>query len=152
VFRQQDGRGRRELSPRRSSRSASVSWAVPVSIGIPIGAGSPKDSDRPFEGVIDLIAMKAMYFDADDMGRRSASRTPRGHGRGGTGVAREALRPPLTEKDDKDVLTTAFLEGREIPAETVRALIREQTLARIIQPVLCGSGREQSASSRYSTR
>src|SRR5947209_6977118 len=41
----------------------------PVAVSIPIGAGSVKDSDRPFEGVIDLIAMKALYFDPDDMGK-----------------------------------------------------------------------------------
>src|SRR6202023_127649 len=35
-----------------------------------------------------------------------------------------------------------YLEGREIAAETIRTLLREQTLKRVIQPVLCGSGRE----------
>src|SRR4051812_5696306 len=41
----------------------------PVPVSIPIGAGSVKDSDKPFEGIVDLIAMKAMYFDADDWGK-----------------------------------------------------------------------------------
>src|SRR5581483_341252 len=47
-----------------------------------------------------------------------------------------------TERDDQDRLTSALLEGREIPAATVRQVLREQTLQRFIQPVLCGSGRE----------
>src|SRR5207237_7707506 len=34
------------------------------------------------------------------------------------------------------------LEGRDVPADAVRTLLREQTLHRQIQPVLCGSGRE----------
>src|SRR3954454_1436145 len=41
----------------------------PVPLIIPIGAGSPKDSDKPFAGVIDLIEMKALYFDAADFGK-----------------------------------------------------------------------------------
>src|SRR4051794_16853307 len=42
--------------------------ARPVPIFLPIGAGSPKDSDHPFEGIIDLIALEAVYFDPDDLG------------------------------------------------------------------------------------
>src|SRR4051794_40275443 len=37
--------------------------ARPVPLTVPIGAGSPKDSDRPFAGIIDLLEMKALYFD-----------------------------------------------------------------------------------------
>src|SRR5207244_603846 len=33
-------------------------------------------------------------------------------------------------------------EGRDIPVDTIRQAVREQTLTRHIQPVLCGSGRE----------
>src|SRR3954465_15614014 len=33
---------------------------IPAPVVIPIGAGSIKDSDRPFEAVIDLIEMKAV--------------------------------------------------------------------------------------------
>src|SRR5262249_13062110 len=40
--------------------------------------------------------------------------------------------------------TSAYLEGRDIPADSIRAVIREQTLRRIVQPVLCGSGREHA--------
>src|SRR6476620_4633370 len=36
----------------------------PVAISIPIGSGSIKDSPTPFKGIIDLIEMKALYFDA----------------------------------------------------------------------------------------
>jgi len=67
VRQQMDVVGANFAATRRVDPQASL--GRPVSIGIPIGAGSPKDSDRPFEGVIDLIAMKAMYFDADDMGK-----------------------------------------------------------------------------------
>ena len=63
------------------------------------------------------------------------------HGTGGNFYS-STLFDALTERDDKDRLTSAYLEGRAIPAATIREAIREQTLAGHIQPVLCGSGRE----------
>ena len=55
---------------------------------------------------------------------------------------RERLFDVLTAHDDQDRITSAYLEGKEIPTETIRALLREQTVKRLVQPVLCGSGRE----------
>src|SRR5262245_48244233 len=43
--------------------------ANPVPLLVPIGAGSIKDSDTPFGGVIDLLERKALYFDAGDFGK-----------------------------------------------------------------------------------
>jgi elongation factor G len=37
-----------------------------------------------------------------------------------------------------------YLDGQDVPLPTLRQVIRDQTLARQIQPVLCGSGREHS--------
>ncbi len=42
---------------------------VPLPIVIPIGAGSIKETNTPFVGVIDVLAMKALYFEAADHGR-----------------------------------------------------------------------------------
>src|ERR1043165_3329797 len=42
---------------------------VPAPIIIPIGAGSIKDSHNPFKGIIDLLTMKAFYFDAKSEGK-----------------------------------------------------------------------------------
>src|SRR5436305_4926407 len=39
----------------------------PVALTIPIGSGSPKDSPTPFRGIIDLITMQALFFDAADL-------------------------------------------------------------------------------------
>src|SRR5262249_20951080 len=55
---------------------------------------------------------------------------------------RENLFEILTRFDDKDRLTSAYLEGKEIAPQAIHEAIREQTLARQIHPVLCGSGRE----------
>ena len=48
----------------------------------------------------------------------------------------------LTVHDEQDRITSAYLEGREIGPEVLRQVLREQTIRRHIQPVLCGSGRE----------
>src|SRR3989441_1559676 len=40
----------------------------PLPVTIPIGSGSIKDSPTPFSGIIDLIAMQALYFDPADSG------------------------------------------------------------------------------------
>src|SRR5229473_509947 len=41
----------------------------PVAITVPIGSGSPKDSPTPFTGIIDLIDLRALHFDAADDGK-----------------------------------------------------------------------------------
>src|SRR5437764_6105624 len=38
----------------------------PVPVTVPVGSGSVKDSPTPFAGVIDLLAMEALYFEPDD--------------------------------------------------------------------------------------
>src|SRR5262249_33766842 len=111
-------------------------------VNIPIGSGSPKDSPTPFKGVIDLIEVKALFFDAKDDGKTVHVEPVPEDQKAAVQAWRERLFDVLTAHDDQDRLTSAYLEGREIPADMIRAVIREQTLKRQIQPVLCGSGRE----------
>jgi elongation factor G len=113
----------------------------PVAVNIPIGSGSVKDSPNPFGGLIDLIEMRAFFFEGGD--GKTICREPIPDAlRGEAQSYRERLFDVLTEHDEADRLTTAYLEGREIPPETVRAALREQVLRQQIQPVFCGSGRE----------
>ncbi len=114
----------------------------PAPLTIPIGAGSIKDSPKPFAGIIDLIQMKALYFDANSLGKSFRPDEIPEDMQIDAQHWREYLFEVLTRFDDKDRLTTTYLEGREIPADTIREVLREQTLARQIQPVLAGSGRE----------
>jgi elongation factor G len=114
----------------------------PVPIVIPIGAGSIKDSPKPFAGVIDLIEQKAIYFDADDLGQSMRIEAIPEEEHVEASKYRERLFDALTQHDDKDLITSTVLEGQEPDITKVRQLIREQTLARKIYPVLCGSGRE----------
>jgi len=113
----------------------------PVALSIPIGSGSPKDSARPFEATIDLVTMQALYF-TGDWGKRIETRPVPEDMRAEVKHWRERLFDVLTERDDKDQITSAYLEGKDIPTETLRAVIRTQTLRGDIHPVLCGSGRE----------
>ncbi|HWG44919.1 MAG TPA: elongation factor G [Gemmataceae bacterium] len=114
----------------------------PVAINIPIGSGSVKDSATPFTGIIDLIEMHALYFDPADQGKTFRTEPIPDKLRSTVQSWREKLFDQLTQHDEQDQLTSAYLEGRDIPADTIRAVLREQTLKRLIQPVVCGSGRE----------
>ncbi|MCS6851056.1 MAG: elongation factor G [Gemmataceae bacterium] len=119
--------------------------ARPVPVVIPIGAGGVKDSPRPFAGVIDLVTMEACYFDHTTPSRpdgKIVRREPIPADLLETAQQwRESLIDVLTEADDEDRITTAYLEGRPLAPETLRDLIRRRTLRLDIQPVLCGSGR-----------
>jgi elongation factor G len=114
----------------------------PVALTVPIGSGSIKDSTTPFKGVIDLIEMKALYYDPADQGKTFHGEAIPTEYESYAREWRDRLFDQLTEKDESDRLTTLLLEGKEVPAEAIRAAVREQTLKRLIQPVLAGSGRE----------
>jgi elongation factor G len=114
----------------------------PVPVVIPIGYGSAKDSPTPFRGVIDLVEMKALFFDAGDYGKIVREEAIPAESLDDAKKYREFLFDVLTQADDKDLVTTAVLDGKDPDPERVRQLIREQTLKRLIYPVLSGSGRE----------
>jgi elongation factor G len=115
---------------------------APAPVNIPIGSGSIKDSHAPFRGIIDLLEMKALFFDAKTEGKTFRSEPIPADLEAEARKWRDNLFEILTRNDDKDKITSAYLEGRAIAASTIREVLREQTLARQIQPVLCGSGRE----------
>ncbi len=114
----------------------------PVPIVIPIGSGGAADSRTPFRGVIDLIDMKARFFDAGDLGKTVRTDDIPPENLAEAKKYREELFEVLTQHDEKDLITPAVLEGTEPDPARVRQLVREQTLARKIYPVLSGSGRE----------
>ena len=117
---------------------------TPAPLVIPIGSGSVKDSQTPFRGVIDLLEMKAFFADPQTEGKSFHTTAVPEEMLVDVQHWRENLFEVLTKFDDKDQITSLYLEGKEIPLATLRQVIREQTLARQIQPVLCGSGREHA--------
>ena len=114
----------------------------PVPVVVPIGSGSSKDSPTPFRGVVDLIEWKALFFDPTDYGSTVAAEPVPPEVEAEARKYREALFDALTQHDDKDLITSAVLDGQDPDPAKVRQLIREQTLKRLIYPVLAGSGRE----------
>ena len=114
----------------------------PVPIIIPIGSGGAADSRTPFSGVIDLIEMKAKFFDQGDLGKTVRLTDIPDENLDEAQEYREKLFDALTAHDEKDLITSAVLDGKDPDPAKVRQLVREQCLARIIYPVLAGSGRE----------
>ena len=115
---------------------------IPAPITMPIGAGSIKDGPTPFRGIVDLLQMKAIFYDERTEGKKFRTEEIPADQLAQAQKWRDHLFEILTRHDDKDRITSAYLEGRDIPLETLHEVIRGQTLARLIQPVLCGSGRE----------
>ncbi len=104
--------------------------AVPVTLQLPIGA-----EDR-FEGVIDLIEMKAVYFEGERGAEVSVREIPDAL-RAGAEAGREILVERVAENDEQ--LMMSFLEGHDIEVVELKKAIRRATIANAIAPVLCGS-------------
>ena len=114
--------------------------AHPIVIQLPIGVGAD------FDGVIDLIAMKARTWDASTFGATFADGPiPHAHVPDAS-RAREAMLEAIADLDDE--LMAAWVAGRELTAETIRAALRRVTLgqrrgdSRRGVPVLVGSAFE----------
>jgi elongation factor G len=104
--------------------------ATPVCIQLPIG------SEANFQGVIDLIANKAIIY-TDDLGTtHSESDIPADMADEVAGQ-REKMIETIVESDDD--LTVRYLEGEAITADELVAALRRATLANKLVPVLCGS-------------
>jgi elongation factor G len=102
--------------------------AIPVQI--PIGA------EQQFAGVIDLIRMKAIYYQ-DDLGKESEEREIPAELQDLAIETRERMIEAAVEGDD--ALMEKYLEGQPITAEEIRAGLRKGTVAGKIVPVVCGS-------------
>src|SRR5436309_8998865 len=77
----------------------------PVAVNIPIGSGSPKDSPTPFKGIIDLIQMKALYFDPATNGKTIRVEPIPEELQLEAEAYRERLFDVLTEHDEHDRVT-----------------------------------------------
>ncbi len=110
--------------------------ADPVAIQIPVGQGPSHTSD-PFRGVIDLIDMQMITFDAADKGKTlHVSEIPPELLEDAQGWRNEMLEKlyPLDE-----TLFALAMEEKPIPAEAIRAALRQACIDIKLQPVLCGS-------------
>ena len=101
-----------------------------VAIEYPIGA----ESD--FNGVIDLVTMKAYHYDGGQHEEATEIEIP-------TELKDKAeeMRTELIETaaEFSDELMETYLEGNEIPTDMLKAAIRKGTLEVKLFPVLCGT-------------
>ena len=105
--------------------------AEPVPVQLPIGA------EDAFEGVIDLVEMKAIYWDNDNFGMTYEERNIPGNLEGLCAQWRERL--VETAADASEELTEKYLERGDLEAHEIRHGLRTRTLASEIVPALCGS-------------
>jgi elongation factor G len=105
--------------------------AVPLVLQLPWGV----ESD--FRGVIDLVQMKGLLWQADGKGDTyDVVSIPGDHAE-----AVEEWRHRLFETlaDHDDAIMELYLDGKEPDEQTLKAAIRRATLASTVTPVLCGT-------------
>ena len=103
--------------------------AVPLQL--PIGA------EDEFEGIVDLVKQKAIYWDEESLGMNFEERDIPEDLRGTCAKWREALVEAAAESDE--ALTEKYLNGEALSIDEIKSGMRTATLRNGIVPVLCGS-------------
>jgi len=105
--------------------------ANPVPVVIPIGA------EDKFEGVVDLIKMKAIIWDEASQGMKFDYRDIPADLKEKAAEWREKMLEAAAEADED--LMNEYLENGDLPEEKIKAGLRKRTIANEIQPMLCGT-------------
>ncbi|MDP7368403.1 MAG: elongation factor G, partial [Candidatus Pacebacteria bacterium] len=101
-----------------------------VRMQIPIG------EEEKLEGVVDLLTMKAYYFEGEMGNKVRVDEIPEN-----LKANAEKLRGELIEKavENDEKLMSDYLEGKEIPVDALKKVIRKSTIANELVPVFTGS-------------
>ena len=105
--------------------------ANPVPIQIPIGA------EDKFEGVVDLIRMKAIYWDEASQGMKFELRDIPAELAASAKEWRENMLENAAEASEE--LMNKYLEEGDLSEADIKAGLRLRTIASEIVPMLCGS-------------
>ena len=105
--------------------------ANPVVMQIPIGA------EESFEGVVDLVKMKALHWDRDEMGAEFDERDIPEHLLAQCEEYREKLVEAAVESDEG--LMEKYFDQGDLDEADIRKGIRIRTLSNEVIPVFCGS-------------
>ena len=105
--------------------------STPIPVQLPIGA------EDKFEGVVDLIKMKAIYWDNENMGLTFQEKDIPADMQADCGKWREQMVEAAAEASED--LMEAYLEGGDLTTEQIKKGLRIRTLANEIVPALCGS-------------
>jgi elongation factor G len=105
--------------------------ANPVPVQLPIGA------EENFAGVVDLVRMKAIYWNEEDMGMTYEARDIPAEMEAECQEWRERMVEAAAEANEE--LMEKYLEGGDLSEEEIRKGLRARTLAGEIVPAMCGS-------------
>jgi len=105
--------------------------ANPIILELPVGAGNT------FEGVIDLINMKAVFYKAEELGASFEEREiPAGLLEKAKQYRHDMLEK-AAEHDEK--LMELYVHDKAVDSETIKKAIRKGTVANKLNPVFVGS-------------
>jgi len=105
--------------------------AHPIVVQLPLGLG------KAFDGVIDLVGMRARRWDKDSFGATFTDGPIPSAQAPAASRARESMIEAIAELDDE--LMAAWVAGRELQADAIGAALRRVTLANRGVAVLVGS-------------
>ena len=105
--------------------------ANPIPLQIPIGA------EEKFEGVVDLVKMKAIVWDEASQGVKFAYSEIPAHLKATADEWHEKMIEAAAEASEE--LMNKYLESGELTEEEIKLGLRTRTLAAEIVPMLCGS-------------
>jgi elongation factor G len=113
---------------RAFSEAVEIFQPKPIIIQLPIG------KEDKFNGVVDLLAMKAFIY--DENGKAKTVEIPADMAEQ-VESARENLIENVAEADDE--LLERYLEGESLSDDEIMTALKKGTLKRAFVPVLCGS-------------
>ena len=105
--------------------------ARPLVIQLPVG------SEDAFQGVVDLVRMKAILWDNENLGASYREAPIPSELRDAADAHREAMLETLADCDD--AIMTAYLQGEALSDERLIQAIRAAGLRLQLVPVLCGA-------------
>jgi elongation factor G len=105
--------------------------ANPVAIEIPIGA------EENFKGVVDLVKMKAIYWDEATQGMKFEEKEIPAELAAQAKEWRDKMVEAAAESSDD--LMNKYLEGQELTTAEIHQGLRARTIKNEIVPMLCGS-------------
>ena len=105
--------------------------SVATPVQLPIG------SEEKFSGVVDLVKMKAIYWDEESLGMRFEERDIPAELEAECNKWRESMIEAAAEANEE--LTEKYLHEGTLAAEDIKRGLRLRTLGNQVVPVLCGS-------------
>ena len=105
--------------------------STPLPVQLPIG------SENEYEGLIDLVKMKELVWQGENLGATWEEREIRAELADKAAEYREQLVETAVEQDEAAM--EAYLEGEEPTEEKLKELIRQGTINLSFVPILCGT-------------